>query len=47
MDWDSTYVPVEVHSVDEVKANSDTGLEGDHFKKSSTDKRDHTDSPNT
>ena len=30
---------LEVHSVDEVQADPDTGLEGDHFKKSSTGKR--------
>jgi MOSC domain-containing protein YiiM len=33
---------VEVHSVGEVVANPDTGLEGDHFKKSSTVKRQLT-----
>ena len=33
---------LEVHSVDEVQANPDTGLEGDHFKKSSTGKRQVT-----
>ena len=33
---------VEVHSVGEVVANPDTGLEGDHFKKSSTVKRQVT-----
>ena len=32
----------EVHSVSEVTANPDTGLEGDHFKKSSTGKRQVT-----
>ena len=32
----------EVHSVDEVQANPDTGLERDHFKKSSTGKRQVT-----
>ena len=32
----------EVHSVSEVLANPDTGLEGDHFKKSSTGKRQVT-----
>ena len=32
----------EVHSVSEVIANPDTGLEGDHFKKSSTGKRQVT-----
>jgi MOSC domain-containing protein YiiM len=31
-----------VHSVNEVLANPDTGLEGDHFKKSSTGKRQVT-----
>ena len=30
---------LEVHSVNEVQANPETGLEGDHFKKSSTGKR--------
>ena len=33
---------LEVHSVSEVTANPDTGLEGDHFKKSSTGKRQVT-----
>ena len=33
---------LEVHSVSEVSANPDTGLEGDHFKKSSTGKRQVT-----
>ena len=33
---------LEVHSVNEVTANPDTGLEGDHFKKSSTGKRQVT-----
>ena len=33
---------VEVHSVNEVTANSDIGLEGDYFKKSSTGKRQVT-----
>ena len=33
---------LEVHSVSEVQANPDTGLEGDHFKKSSTGKRQVT-----
>ena len=33
---------LEVHSVSEVTANTDTGLEGDHFKKSSTGKRQVT-----
>ena len=33
---------VEVHSVGEVVANPDTELEGDHFKKSSTVKRQLT-----
>ena len=33
---------MEVHSVGEVVANPDTGLEGDHFKKSSTVKRQLT-----
>jgi MOSC domain-containing protein YiiM len=32
----------EVHSVSEVNANPETGLEGDHFKKSSTGKRQVT-----
>ena len=32
----------EVHPVSEVQANPDTGLEGDHFKKSSTGKRQVT-----
>jgi MOSC domain-containing protein YiiM len=32
----------EVHSVSEVTANPDTGLEGDHFKKSTTGKRQVT-----
>ena len=32
----------EVHFVSEVTANPDTGLEGDHFKKSSTGKRQVT-----
>ena len=30
---------LEVHSVSEVTDNPDTGLEGEHFKKSSTGKR--------
>ena len=33
---------LEVHSVNEVTTNTDTGLEGDHFRKSSTDKRQVT-----
>ena len=33
---------LEVHAVSEVTANPDTGLEGDHFKKSSTGKRQVT-----
>ena len=33
---------LEVHSVNEVTANPDTDLEGDHFKKSSTVKRQVT-----
>ncbi len=33
---------LEVHSVSAVTANPDTGLEGDHFKKSSTGKRQVT-----
>ena len=33
---------LEVQSVNEVTANPDTGLEGDHFKKSSTGKRQVT-----
>ncbi len=33
---------LEVYSVNEVTANPDTGLEGDHFKKSSTGKRQVT-----
>ena len=33
---------LEVHSVSEVTANPDMGLEGDHFKKSSTGKRQVT-----
>ena len=33
---------LEVHSVNEVQANPETGLEGDHFKKSSTGKRQVT-----
>ena len=33
---------LEVHSVSEVTANTDTGLEDDHFKKSSTGKRQVT-----
>ena len=33
---------LEVQSVSEVIANPDTGLEGDHFKKSSTGKRQVT-----
>ena len=33
---------MEVHSVSEVTANPDTGLEGNHFKKSSTGKRQVT-----
>ena len=31
-----------VHSVNEITANPDTGLEGDHFKKSPTGKRQVT-----
>ena len=33
---------LEVHSVNEVQADPETGLEGDHFKKSSTGKRQVT-----
>ena len=33
---------LKIHSVSEVTANTDTGLEGDHFKKSSTGKRQVT-----
>ena len=33
---------LEIHSVSEVTANPDTGLEGDHFKKSSTGKHQVT-----
>ena len=33
---------LEIHSVSEVTASTDTGLGGDHFKKSSTGKRQVT-----
>ena len=42
MDRHSTQLLLEVQSVSEVIANPDTGLEGDHFKKSSAGKRQVT-----
>ena len=42
MDWDSPQALLEVHSVNKITANPDKGLEGDHFKKSFTGKRQVT-----